>query len=187
MERALVIFESMFGNTRAIAEAVAEGLSSRFVTDLNEVSLAPTRMPDDVSLVVVGGPTHAFGLTRPRTRQDAATQADEPLVSPAGGVREWLEAAELPRSGVGAAAFDTRIDKPWVPGSAAQGAEKRLRRLGFRVVAEAQSFYVTGTKGPLATGEVERARRWAEQVAAQIVARPQRSRLEPRPFQVGPR
>lgn len=105
-----------------------------------------------------------------------------------GGVREWLEVAELPRSGVGAAAFDTRIDKPRVPGSAARGAEKRLRRLGFRVVAEAQSFFVTGTKGPLATGEVERARRWAEQVAAQIVARPQRSSpLKPRPFQVGPR
>jgi Flavodoxin len=165
MERALVIFESMFGNTRTIAEAVAEGLSSRFVTDLSEVSLAPTRVAEDVSLVVIGGPTHAFGLTRPRTRRDAATQAEEPLVSPAGGVREWLEAVERPRSGVGAAAFDTRIDKPRVPGSAARGAEKRLRRLGFRVVSAAESFYVTGTKGPLVLGEVERARRWAEQVA----------------------
>jgi hypothetical protein len=166
MERALVIFESMFGNTRTIAEAVAEGLSSRFVTDLSEVSLAPTRIAEDVSLLLVGGPTHAFGLTRPRTRKDAATQADEPLVSPAGGVREWLEAAERPRSGVDAAAFDTRIDKPRVPGSAARGAEKRLRRLGFRVAATAESFFVTGTEGPLVPGEVERAHRWAEQVAA---------------------
>ncbi len=167
MERALVIFESMFGNTRTIAEAVAEGLSSWFVTDLTEVSLAATRIAADVSLVVVGGPTHAFGLTRPRTRQDAATQIDEPLVSPAGGVREWVDAVERPRSGVGAAAFDTRIDKPRVPGSAARGAEKRLRRLGFRLVAPAESFYVTGTTGPLVPGEVERARQWAEQVAAQ--------------------
>jgi Flavodoxin len=165
MERALVIFESMFGNTRTIAEAVAEGLSSRFMTDLSEVSVAPTRIAEGVSLVLVGGPTHAFGLTRPRTRQDAATQADEPLVSPAGGVREWLEALERPRSGVGAAAFDTRIDKPRVPGSAARGAQKRLRGLGFRAVAAAESFYVTGTKGPLVPGEVERARRWAEQLA----------------------
>ncbi len=165
MDRALVIFESMFGNTRTIAEAVAEGLSSRFATDLTEVSLAPTRIAEELSLLVVGGPTHAFGLTRPRTRADAATQADEPLVSPAGGVREWLQAAERPRSGVRAAAFDTRIDEPRVPGSAARGAEKRLRRLGFRVVAAAESFYVTGTKGPLVPGEVERARRWAEHVA----------------------
>ena len=67
---------------------------------------------------------------------------------------------------VGAAAFDTRIDKPRVPGSAARAAEKRLRRLGFRFVAAAESFYVTGTKGPLVPGEVERARLWAEQVAA---------------------
>ena len=71
MERALVIFESMFGNTRTIAEAVAVGLPSRFVTELTEVSVAPTTIPEDVSLVVVGGPTHAFGLTRPRTREDA--------------------------------------------------------------------------------------------------------------------
>jgi len=61
MERALVIFESMFGNTRKIAEAMADGLTSRFVTDLIEVGLAPTRIAEDVSLVVVGGPTHAFG------------------------------------------------------------------------------------------------------------------------------
>jgi Flavodoxin len=167
MERALVIFESMFGNTRTIAEAVADGLSSGFATELTEVSLAPTTIPEDVSLLVVGGPTHAFGLTRPRTREDAATQTDGPLVSPVGGIREWLEMVEAPPSGHAAAAFDTRIAKPRLPGSAARGAEKRLRRLGFRVVAAAESFYVTGTKGPLVPGEVERARRWAEQMAVQ--------------------
>lgn len=161
----------MFGNTRTVAEAVAEGLSSRFVVDLTEVSHAPSRIREDVTLVAVGGPTHAFGLSRSRTRQDAATQADEPLVSPADGLRDWLEAVERPRSGVGAVAFDTRIDKPRVPGSAARGAEKRLRRLGFRVAAPAESFFVTGTKGPLALGEVERARRWADQVAGSVDAR----------------
>lgn len=166
MERALVIFESMFGNTRTIAEAVGEGLSSRFATELAEVSVAPTRIPEDVTLVVVGGPTHAFGLTRPRTREDAAGQTDQPLVSPAGGLREWLETVEPLPSRCAAAAFDTRIEKPRVPGSAARGAEKRLRRLGFRIVAPAESFYVTDTKGPLVPGEVERGRRWAEQVAA---------------------
>jgi hypothetical protein len=58
--------------------------------------------------------------------------------------------------------FDTRIDKPRVPGSAAHGAEKRLRRLGFRVLVPAASFYVTDTSGPLVAGERERARRWGE-------------------------
>ena len=165
MERALVIFESMFGNTRTIAEAVADGLSSRFMAELTEVSVAPTRIAEDVSLVVVGGPTHAFGLTRARTRADAVNQTEGPLVSPADGLREWLETVEPPASGLDAAAFDTRIDKPRVPGSAARAAAKRLRRLGFRVVTAAESFFVKGTTGPLVPGEVERARDWAEQVA----------------------
>jgi hypothetical protein len=49
----------------------------------------------------------------------------------------------LPRRRVGARGVPSRIDKPRVPGSAARGAEKRLRRMGFRVVAPAESFYVT--------------------------------------------
>jgi hypothetical protein len=170
MERALVIFESMFGNTRTVAEAVAEGLSSRFETDLSEVSLASTRITDDVVLLVVGGPTHAFGLTRPRTREDAAKQADGPLVSSGRGLREWLSEIEGVEPGVGAAAFDTRIDKPRVPGSAARGAEKRLRRLDLRIVLPAESFFVTGTKGPLVDGEIERARRWGEDLARRSAA-----------------
>jgi flavodoxin-like protein len=168
MERAMVVYESMFGNTRIIADAVAEGLSSRFATDVIEVGLAPTRIAEEVSLVVVGGPTHAFGLTRAKTRQDAAAQADGPLISPARGLREWLETAERPRTGVGAAAFDTRIDRPRVPGSAARGAAKRLRRLGFLLVAGPESFYVSGTMGPLAPREVERARHWAEELATRV-------------------
>ena len=79
--RALVVFESMFGNTRQIAGAVADGLSQAVRTDLVEVSRAPAQISGDVELVVVGGPTHAFGMTRPGTRRDAARQAAEPLVS----------------------------------------------------------------------------------------------------------
>jgi hypothetical protein len=160
MERALVIYESMFGNTRAIGEAVARGLSEHLATDLIEVSHAPASIPQDVSVVVVGGPTHAFGLSRPRTRQDAASQADEPL-DPATGLREWLDDVERPRPHVAGGAFDTRIDKPRVPGSAARAAERRLRKLGFEIAASAESFYVAGTKGPLVDGELQRARRWA--------------------------
>lgn len=163
MDRALVVFESMFGNTRTIAEAIREGVSTRMPTDLVEVGVAPTRIPDGVSLVIVGGPTHAFGLTRARTREDAAKQADGHVVSAGIGLREWLGA--LGRAEINAATFDTRIDKPRVPGSAAKGAEKRLRRLGFRIVEPAESFYVTGSKGPLVSGETERARRWAAALA----------------------
>ena len=60
MQRALVIYESMFGNTRAVAEAIADGLRSRFETEIVEVRGAPVEIPDDVSLVVIGGPTVGF-------------------------------------------------------------------------------------------------------------------------------
>jgi flavorubredoxin len=166
MQRALVVFESMFGNTQTIAEAVADGLSSRFETELVEVGKAPTRCASDVSIVVVGGPTHAFGLSRPATREDAAKQAGGQIVSSAGGIREWLDKIDASGAPVSAAAFDTRIDKPRLPGSAARKAEKRLRRLGFRSAARAQSFFVTGTKGPLVAGEAHRARAWGEQLAS---------------------
>jgi hypothetical protein len=165
---ALVIFESMFGNTRIIAEAIAEGLSSRIETELVEVGAAPTVIDDDVGLFVVGGPTHAFGMSRYGTRKSAAEQAGEGLVSSGIGQREWLDAVEGGSDRVGAAAFDTRIDKPhWLVGSAARGVDKRLRRLGFRVIAPSQSFYVAGTRGPLLDGEAERARRWGRELASE--------------------
>jgi hypothetical protein len=172
MERALVVYESMFGNTKQIAEAVAGGLSVDLVTDLVEVGEASASFEDDLVLLVVGGPTHAFGLTRPRTREDAARQADGNVVSERTGLREWLAGIDAVRGGIGGASFDTRIDKPRVPGSAARGAEKRLRRKGFHIVVPAVSFYVAGTKGPLLDGEIERARSWGEQVALQVAGQP---------------
>jgi hypothetical protein len=165
MMRTLVVYESMFGNTQAIAKAIANGLSPRMRVEVLEVGVAPTTIDDDVALLVVGGPTHAFGMSRPQTRQDAARQATAGLVSRRLGLREWLTTVRGP-AGVAAAAFDTRISKPRLPGSAARAAEKRLRRLGFRIVAPAASFYVDGTSGPLLEGEQQRARRWGESIAS---------------------
>ena len=133
--------------------------------DAVEVGGAPATLDDDVTLLVVGGPTHAFGMSRPRTRQDAATQAPDGLVSTRTGLREWLAALRAP-AGIAAAAFDTKVSKPHLPGSAARAAEKRLRRLGFRVAAPAESFYVEGTLGPLLEGEQDRAMRWGDQLGA---------------------
>lgn len=164
MRHALVVFESMFGNTKTIAEAVAEGLSSQVPTDLLEVGAASDVLAGDVDLLVVGGPTHAFGMSRPRTREDATRQAGGHVVSERNGLREWLTLVERRTGSVAAAAFDTRIDKPRVPGSAARGAEKRLRKLGFRIAAPSESFYVTGVAGPLVDGETERAHRWGQEL-----------------------
>ncbi len=170
MRRALVVYESMFGNTQTIAEAVADGLSSRIPTDLLEVSAASDVLADDVELLVVGGPTHAFGMSRPRTREDATRQAGGHVVSERTGLREWLASLERRTGNVAAAGFDTRIDKPRVPGSAARGAEKRLRKLGFRIAAPSESFYVTGVAGPLVDGETERAHIWGQELGEDFAA-----------------
>ncbi|MEV0389255.1 flavodoxin domain-containing protein [Nonomuraea sp. NPDC050643] len=163
---ALVVYESMYGNTKQIAEAVAEGLATRMPTEVVEVGSAPGLVAEEVRLLVVGGPTHAFSMSRASTRQSAAQQAPGPLVSRGNGVREWLASLRTPSSALGSAAFDTRIAKPRMPGSAARGIAKRLRRLGIRAVAPAESFYVTGTQGPLVEGQLERARQWGEHLAA---------------------
>jgi hypothetical protein len=162
--KALVIYESMFGNTEAVARAVADGLSGRFDVTVADVRSAPPVQGND--LIVVGGPTHAFGMSRPTSRRDAVRQGAASDATT--GIREWLSTvAHL--AGVPAAAFDTRVDKPLV-GSAARKAHRALRRLGCRMVVPAESFFVTGTPGPLTEGEQQRARRWGQFVAASVGA-----------------
>lgn len=164
--RALVVYESMYGNTRRIAEAVAEGLAGRMRADVIEVGSAPAAVGEDVALLVVGGPTHAFAMSRATTRQSAAQDAPDGLVSRGDGIREWLSGLRTGSARLAAAAFDTRVAKPRLPGSAARGAARRLRRLGVRSAAPAHSFYVIGTRGPLVDGELDRAREWGETLAA---------------------
>ncbi|MEV4077556.1 flavodoxin family protein [Nonomuraea fuscirosea] len=163
---ALVVYESMFGNTEEIAKAIAEGISTRLRTEVAEAGRAPGAVGAEVGLLVVGGPTHAFAMSRASTRRSAAQQATRPLVSAGNGVREWLATLRTSSAGLRSAAFDTRVAKPRLPGSAARGIARRLRRLGVRVLVPAQSFYVLGTEGPLVEGELERARKWGESLAA---------------------
>jgi len=173
--RALVVYESMYGNTRDVAKAVADGLATRMQVQLTEVGAAPSILADDIGLLVVGAPTHGHGLSRPESRRSAVQHlaAGEPPVVSAGlGLREWLaglEEATTPAH-VAAAAFDTRVKGPrllW--GSAARAAEPRLRAAGATVVVPAESFLLDGPRGPkygaLVDGEVERARHWGETLA----------------------
>lgn len=157
--KALVVFESMFGNTEAIARAIADGLGASYQVTVADAASRPAAGQYD--LLVVGGPTHAFGLTRPSTRADAAKQG---AAHEGGGLREYLNGSPAP-AGLPAAAFDTRIDTRYPTGSAARKAHRKLRRLGCRMVAPAESFRVSGTAGPLLDGETDRARRWASALA----------------------
>lgn len=165
--RALVVYESMFGNTRSVAYAVAKGLEEWVPVDVEEVSSAPRVLGEEVSLLIVGGPTHAFGMSRDGTRRDAATKGSgRPLVSKGGGIREWLSKIEHPAATLTAAAFDTKINKSWLPGSAAKAAHKRLRWLRFDVVTAPESFLVTDTTGPLVDGELDRAEAWGKRIGS---------------------
>ena len=114
--KALVVYESFFGNTESIARAIAsglrlEGLDAEAVDIADYVAEGGVAVdPTAYDLVVVGGPTHAFALSRPATRDDAAARGGDDRYA-ARGLREWL--TSLPRtSGTHlAAAFDTRVSK----------------------------------------------------------------------------
>jgi hypothetical protein len=163
---AVVVYESMFGNTELIARAIAEGLALQAEVDLLNVDDAPGELAG-IDLLVVGGPTHAHGMSRPGTRQGAAQQSDEGVRSKRTGIREWLGTLGPAPAGTQAVAFDTRLDKPrWLTGSAAKGAGKLLRRQGYRMPVPPQSFFVAGTAAAhLAPGEQDRARDWAGALA----------------------
>ena len=160
--RALVVYESQWGNTEQVARAIATELHASMQVELVDSDNAPTTLAG-FDLVCVGGPTHAFSMTRASTRADAVTQHGAPR-APTRGIREWL--ADLDRApGVKAATFDTRVDKPRLPGSAARAAKHELRSHGCDIIAKQQSFRVHGYDGPLLDGELDRATDWARQIA----------------------
>ena len=112
--RAVVVYESMYGNTHLIADAIGVGLSSAFDVRVLPVSQARPEVVADADLVVVGGPTHIHGMSRASTRKVAVQAADQPVgglkVEPDAlgpGLREWF--GWLGRYPVRAAAFDTRM------------------------------------------------------------------------------
>lgn len=165
--KALVVYESMFGNTEQVAREVAAGLAGRGV----EVGVvvagdAPTDLPADLDLLVVGAPTHAFSLSRPATRADAVRQGAVPdRAGP--GVREWLEGLTSPQSHPPrVAAFDTRVSSVrWLPRAAGPAIARLARRRGLRVADAPTGFLVTAVGGPLADGEITRARELGERLA----------------------
>ncbi|MGH2594808.1 MAG: flavodoxin family protein [Actinomycetota bacterium] len=161
--KALVVYESLYGNTAAIGEAIASSLRTQGLDVVSDP--VSTIVPSETAaadLLVVGGPTHMHGMSRPVTRkvgaEDEKNTFAEPTVAP--GLREWL--TDLPPgAGRFAAAFDTRIHKsPLLTGSAAKGIERRLTGQGFRMIVEPESFFVTG-ENRLEEGQTERATTWA--------------------------
>jgi hypothetical protein len=174
--RALVVYESMHGNTERIAEAIAQGIRSAVTDDerdieIREVGTLAGKIDDvdlldldQLDLLVVGGPIHNWGMTRESTRKEVRKRAgNKTIVSTGIGIREFLADVHDadPGQRPAAATFDTAIRKRWFPsGSAAKPAARRLARRGYRLVAKPEHFYVEGRNGPLVAGELERARAW---------------------------
>ena len=160
---ALVVYESCFGNTKSIAEAIAFGLAGD--VELVEANDAPTVLGSEIGLLVVGGPTHAFTLSTPKTRMSAAQMTG---TSPGRlGIREWIEDLSM-LSTTPVATFDTKVEHPRLPGSAGRAAARRLRNAGMSVIVEPATFYVGGTPGPLKDGERDRAHRWGVSLASLV-------------------
>lgn len=172
--RAVIVYESMFGNTRRIAEAIADGVGSvvpSLLVPIAEVS----RIPAELDLLIVGGPTHAHGLSRPESRREAVTWASTDRLDleldetwQETGIREWLRDAPPPPCRF--ASFDTRVDMPRLfTGSAATTIARKLDKLGFDRLSEPASFLVDH-RSRLEPGEVERARAWGADLAGLLTA-----------------
>lgn len=166
----IVVYESVYGNTHSVAAMIAEGLDHARLLPVREAAT----YTEPIDLLVVGGPTHMHGLATNRSRRDAAEGAREdggapldPDADAEPGLRAYL--ADLDARAVRcAAAFDTRLDKsPWVTGVAAHGIARRLRRHGVEVIAT-ESFLVESSEGPLAAGELDRARAWGAELRAKL-------------------
>jgi flavodoxin len=147
----VVIYDTKFGNTAKVAEAIARGAGARGsvrVLDTTEATRALGERPD---LLIVGGPTQRRG--------------------PSPALRDFVDVLPPSLRGVAAATFDTRYrGATWLMGSAAGEAARRIRRAGARLAAPSESFFIARS-GPLEsqgleTGELERAEAWGELVAA---------------------
>lgn len=173
--RALIVYESMYGNTRDIALAIADGIGSDVHTDVVEVGQAPSEPGSDVDLLIVGAPTHLFGLSRRRTRPVDPSGNGYPDAGTA-CLREWLDGLSPSTNQRDALTFETRLRVMGVTGSAAKGGAKRLRKRGYRILWPSQSYYLTRPTGPLVDREHERARLWGRWIGEGLAVK--QSRLE---------
>jgi menaquinone-dependent protoporphyrinogen IX oxidase len=169
--RALVVYESMYGNTHAIASNIADGLRSAYEVTLVPVAAATADLVGQADLLVVGGPTHMHGLSTSSSRQlavkTAAKSAGEPALdpdAPGPGLRGWL--GDLAGRQALAAAFDTRlVGIPVFTGRASRSVSRLLKRHGYYLVMPAESFLI-GQQNVLVDGETSRARRWGAALGA---------------------
>ncbi len=161
--RALMVYESMFGNTKRVAEAIADGLRERMDVVICNAAVENPADAGDFDLLLIGAPTHTFSLPRPDSRRRAGSLSDTEIPAET-GVREYLDGLLASRD-LRVVTFDTRHRRMrHLPGSAARAAARLLRRDGYRLLLGPESFYVAAGTGPLIPGELDRAADWGGQV-----------------------
>jgi hypothetical protein len=171
-----IVYESMFGNTHEVAQAISDGV--READPDADVGCVPVgeaspELIKSTDLLVVGGPTHIRGMTSGFSRkmgisgeQKAEVKGEAPHdLEPDAegpGLREWFDG--LPKvDGGQAAGFDTRLGSS-MAGGAARGIARRLRKHGYDLLNDPEGFVVEEAHGPLRAGEVERAKQWGAEL-----------------------
>lgn len=154
--KAIVIYESVFGNTEKVARAIGKAFTSEEGSNVHHVDKVTPDHLNDVDLLVIGSPTQKF-QAMPAAKSFIAKM-------PSGNLK-----------GINVAAFDTRISTSDIKsgflrymvnlfGYAAEPLARKLKRKGGELITDPEGFIVNGTKGPLKEGELERAEAWGRQI-----------------------
>jgi flavodoxin len=155
--KAMVVYDSTYGNTGKIAEAIGKALDPQEDVEVVRVGEVKPEQLAGLTLLIVGSPTQRF--------------------NPTGATTRFLKG--IPKNGlegVKVAAFDTRFTESKIEqirilaffvrifGYAAKPIADRLEKKGAELAVPPEGFYVDDTEGPLLEGELERAAGWAKKI-----------------------
>ena len=160
--KAVVVYESHWGNTAEVARAIASGLGPDTPVLATDEATGPVLA--DADLIVAGAPVIGFRLATDSMRRKIAEDTNDAPGTPDvthPSMRDWLDG--IPAGKGAAAAFETRLH--WSPGGATGAIERGLHKAGYRRVAKGHKFFVTGSYGPLREGELDAARAWGVELA----------------------
>lgn len=177
--KSIVVYESMFGATHQLAEAVGVGLREQGECAVVHASEVTDTQLEAADLVVVGGPTMGHTLSNEQSRKAAVEMVEHPKsgatplhldeLANAPGLREWFDRIDR-YDGKAAAAFDSRVDMPTlVTGHASHGIARRLKKHKFTVVVDPHSFLVD-KEYKLLPDQVPAAQLWGRQLATHLPA-----------------
>ena len=174
--KAIVVYESLWGNTASVAAAIAEGIGPE-ARAMSTAEAVPS-VAAEADLIVAGAPVLGFRLPTDDMRESVLRtewRAPRPADLSHPSMRSWL--ASVPRAarsdgtggvagGARFAAFETGLW--WSPGAASKSIGEKLAGLGYAEVCKGRRFVVKGRYGPLRDGELDKARAWGRELAQSV-------------------